>query len=246
MAGSLFASSHISLQLWFYAILHYANSPESLSSTFLARQLGVSAPTAIRVASQIRLHLAVLDEGQLLGRKDRPVCVRLVKLLRVVNKTKGSQNSVQILLMSDGSRVEATPVIYPRAQNLRPHISAKVVIGSRIITDCFWTFRTLTNYGGQKSWLEFDPDHYATSHASENMNHGYFQYLNLSFADTFRGVALDNIWLYLKEYEFRYNRRNRSAETFWDMVSQFPRLDTASIERVKQASFIARGNGSGR
>lgn len=64
------------------------------------------------------------------------------------------------------------------------------------------------------------------------------QYFNLSFSNQFRGVTLEKAWLYLKEYEFRYNRRTRSGETFNDVVSGFPRFDQTSIERMRATHFI--------
>jgi hypothetical protein len=64
------------------------------------------------------------------------------------------------------------------------------------------------------------------------------QYLNLSFSNQFRGVSLENAWLYFKEYEFRYNRRSRSADTFKDLISGFPSFDDRSLQQIKAANFI--------
>jgi hypothetical protein len=238
MAGTAFTRSRISLQLWFYAMLHFANSSEGISSRFLARQLGVSVPTALRVSQRIRAHLAAIDEGRLIGAVGETVVARLAKILRVANTCRHVQNSATVLLLCDATQVRATVVSRPSQRCLRMIIGKQVLPGSRVITDCYWTFRVLKNYSSGRPIAEFFPNYFMDRPPNENLNHGFLQYLNLSFADQFRGVTLDRAWLYLKEYEFRYNRRTRSADTFIDMTSWFPPLDEESVRRIRAASFV--------
>lgn len=238
MTGLVFSRSHIPLQLWFYAMLHFANSPESIATPFLARQLGISEPTAFRVATRIRYHLAAIDEGQRLGAVDGIVIARLTKVLRIVNKQINSQNSAMVLLLSDGARVDATVVVKPRLVSLRPVIARKCHPAARIVTDCYWTWRALSSYGSKRPVAEFIPDFYFAKPPEENRIHGFLQYFHLSFSNQFRGVSIGNSWLYFKEYEFRYNRRAMSGTTFWDMVGEFPLLDSSALERLKRSSFV--------
>lgn len=238
MARTVFSRSRISLQLWFYAMLHFANSSEGIASPFLARQLGVSEPTAFRINEQIRAHMAAIDEGRLIGGAGDTVMIRLAKILRVTNTRRNVQNSTTVLLVCDAMRVRATVVSRPSQRCLRSIIGKQVRLGSRLVTDCFWSFRVLSNYSSGRPIAEFVPDYFIDRLPQENLIHGFWQYLNLSFADQFRGVSIDKAWLYLKEYEFRYNRRTRSAETFSDMTSRFPLLDQESLRRIKAASFV--------
>ena len=238
MAGVVFSHSHIALQLWFYAMLHFANSAEGMAGAYLARQLGVSIPTAFRVAQRIRAHMGSLDAGSLLGGPGETVVIRLVKVLRITNPLRNVPNRAAVLLLSDLKRVNSTVVVRPRQKNLRTVITAKTHPLSRLVTDCYWTFRALSNYSSGQPIAEHIPDYYNDRPGCENLNHGFMQYVHLSFADQFRGVSLENAWLYFKEYEFRYNRRSHSAETFKDLVSAFPSFDAHSLMRLRAANFI--------
>lgn len=155
MAGVIFSNSHIPLQLWFYAMLHFVNSPESISSSFLARQFGVSEPTGYRVGQRIRLHMAALDEQSLLGAAHEPVIARLTKVLCITNPHKNTQNSALIFLLCDRSSVNSTIVIRPSQKNLRAIVRSKSHPLSRIITDCYWTYRALRNYSSGQPIAEY-------------------------------------------------------------------------------------------
>lgn len=238
MAGVVFSRSRIPLQLWFYAMLHFANSSEGVAGPFLARQLEVCLPTALRTAERIRWHMAALEARRPLGTQGGPVVVRLTKVKRIINFQRNKPNAAAVLLLCDRNSVDATVVAQPRQKNLRAVIAAKVNPGSHLITDCHSTFRVLSNYSSGRPIAAFIPDYYGDRPGFEDLNHGFMQYLNLSFADQFRGVSLENAWLYLKEYQFRYNRRNRSADTFKDLVSEFPSFDEQSLKLIKEANFI--------
>jgi hypothetical protein len=238
MAGTAFSRSRVPLQLWFYAMLHFANSAEGMVSPFLARQLGISEPTAFRMGQRIRAHMAAIDERCLIGGAGKTVAARLVKILRVTNTRKNVQNSTNVLLLSDATRVRATIISRPSQRSLRAIIDRQVRPRSRLVTDCLWSFRVLKNYSSGRPIAEFIPDYFMDRPPHENLNHGFSQYLNLSFADQYRGVTLDKAWLYIKDYEFRYNRRARSAETFREMTSSFPLLDKKSLCRIRAASFV--------
>lgn len=238
MSGVVFSRSRIGLQLWFYAMLYFCNSPEGIAAPFLARQLGISGPTAFRMSQRIRLHMAMLDQDYQLGGVGKVVNIRIFKILRIINDRRNLQNSAMALLLSDGLRVNSTVIVRPRQKNVMQVISNKVDQASDLITDCYWTFRVLKNYSSGRTTVQFLPEYFHTHPASENLLHGFMQYFNLSFADQFRGVSLENAWLYLKEYEFRYNRRSHSRDTLQDLISRFPTFNQHSLKLTKAAHFV--------
>jgi transposase-like protein len=190
------------------------------------------------MGQRIRAHMAAIDERCLIGGAGKMVAAKLVKILRITNTRRNVQNSATVLLLSDANRVRATVVSRPSQKCLRAIIGKQVRSRSRLMTDCFWSFRVLSNYSSGRPIAEFVPDYFIDRPPHENLNHGFRQYLNLSFADQYRGVSLEKAWLYLKDYEFRYNRRTRSAETFREMTSSFPLLDEKSLRRIRAASFV--------
>lgn len=238
MTGVFFSRSHIPPQLWFYAMLHFANSSGGVSSPFLARQMGVSLPSAYRVSKRIRAHMAAIDEKCLLGAKGETVIVRISKILNINNNRKNVQNSATLLLMCDKYRVNSTIIMKPTQRRLRILIKNKTNHGSRIVTDCYRSSRILNNYSNKRPLADFSPNYYSDKSPSENLNHGFLQYFNLSFRDQFKGVTLEKAWLYLKEYEFRYNRRRRSGHIYSDMISRFPLIGEEGFARLQGANFI--------
>ena len=53
---------------------------------------------------------------------------------------------------------------------------------------------------------------------------GFLSYFLWPFQTHHKYASRAHLWLYLGEFLFRYNRRNRSAQTYWDMISAFPDL----------------------
>ena len=238
MSGVVFSRSRIPLQLWFYAMLHFANSPEGRSAGFLARQLGVSLPTGFRICTRIRWHMAQIDRAKTLGQPNQDVMANIVTVRRILNNRKNCANSASILLLSDSARVNSTVLGERQLKNVKEIVKKKVNPDSNLVSDCYWTSRFFSNYGKQRSLVNFTPDYFFKNLHIRNLNHGFMQYFNLSFADQFRGVSLQNAWLYFKEYEFRFNRRDVSETTFWELVNNFPTFEEDQMEQVRNDNFL--------
>jgi hypothetical protein len=237
-ADTLFARTKVPLQLWFYALLCFADSPESVGGSFLERQLGITQPTAFRMGWRIRAHMAAIDIDAPLGSPGTPVMAHLFKVRRIVNNLRNVQNSAIIFALSDGTMVNSTVVIKPTQKKLRQIINQKVTVHRNIITTCYYTHRILKNYSSGKEISEYHPTYFLDNPEKNDDLHGFIQYFRKSFFDQFRGVSLANAWLYFKEYEFRYNRRKRSHETFNDLISSFPLFSSENMARWKARSFV--------
>lgn len=61
MVGTPFGRSHIPLQKWFYALYLFTTTRHGVPAKELQRQLGVSYPTAFRMAHKIREYMGSLD-----------------------------------------------------------------------------------------------------------------------------------------------------------------------------------------
>jgi hypothetical protein len=57
---------------------------------------------------------------------------------------------------------------------------------------------------------------------------GFQSYFLWPFQTHHKYASRAHVWLYLSEFLFRYNRRHRSAQTYWDMISAFPDLTMRS------------------
>jgi predicted RNA-binding Zn-ribbon protein involved in translation (DUF1610 family) len=67
MQGTIFQDTHTPLAKWFYAIYLFTTTRHGVPAKELQRQLGVSYPTAFRMAHLIRQHMARTDGDPSLG-----------------------------------------------------------------------------------------------------------------------------------------------------------------------------------
>jgi transposase len=67
MQGTIFQDSHTPLTKWFYALYLFTTTRHGVPAKELQRQLGVSYPTALRMAHLIRVHMAKTDGNPMLG-----------------------------------------------------------------------------------------------------------------------------------------------------------------------------------
>lgn len=239
MMNTVFERTKVPLQLWFYAMLCFTNSAEGMSSRYLARQIGVSEPTAFHMGHRIRAQMAAVDRHRQIGGVGKKVFIRIAKMLNVRNFQKNSPNRVYLLIISDDQRVTCAALRKPRRGRLSKLLNLKTVHGSQIETDCIFTYRSLNSYGSSRDVAKFSPNILGVAKSRITLNHGLLQYINLSFHDEYKGVDLEKSWLYFKEYEYRYNRRKNYSGAFWDLLSDFSSLDAENFAKLKLQNFIS-------
>ncbi|NCP12694.1 MAG: hypothetical protein GW858_00850 [Sphingomonadales bacterium] len=222
-ADTLLNGTRIPLQLWFYAMLHFTNSSHGLSRTFIHRHLGIAQYNAFRMCRQIRYQMAALDDSAILGGHDRPVFVRLEKVSPIVRQTKGKHAYARVMIANDGSAVRTVVITKSNPNFVRDALRSKAHPDSPIVTDCTSTFGLLSD--STSKWkIRYHPRILELYPELWQQNYGFLKYFLLMLRTQHKGVSHHRLWLYLKEAEFRYSRRQRSHETFWDLVAQFPIL----------------------
>lgn len=227
-AGSIFHKTRISLRLWLYAILHFSNSAEGVNSLFLARHLGICNKASFGMARAIRLNLAAIDQGQRIGRPGEPVLVLLDRVRCVRASVSGAPRGANIFLISDAASVQATVITRRRQHLLRRIITDKTVEGVIPITNCYLTYRALSEFGTRRPAVEFVPSYGGADEPDCDLNKGFLTYARTPLRHHYRRVDHSHLWTYLKEFEFRFNRRHRSQEIFRDAISEFPDLNAVS------------------
>lgn len=234
MANTIFHATKLPLQLWMYAMLHFANSNEGVNAIFLSRHLGITTANAFRMAQRIRLHLASLDEGKKLGSPNRPVVFRLETVLHIHSKTNIYRKKTRILCATDGQRVTAVVIHKPRRHHIRKAIGIMADKNSIKITDCHQTFLASSSWGIRKPTFLYKPAYFLENEHTSDRIQGFCNYFKPHFADNHRRISLQHLWLYIKESEFKYNRRYNSRNSFWDMLERFPEISPGSIHLMKK------------
>ncbi|MDF1835816.1 MAG: transposase [Alteraurantiacibacter sp. bin_em_oilr2.035] len=231
-SGTLVAHSLIRLKIWFYAMLHFANSAEGVNSRFIGRHLGLSPDKAYKLGTRIRMHLAAIDQPAKVGVAGETVLVRLVPLQGLNVSVLGGQNKATAFFVADDRRVLSTVVGRARRSTLRQAIQRKVTAGAIPITDCSKTYSALSASHSRKPIAELVSPNFLAETGQLDTIFSFVNYMSKPMRNNYRRVAKDYLWRYLKEFEFKYNRRYTSERIFWDMVSQFPAVTPQSQAKL--------------
>lgn len=232
-SGTLLDQSRIPAQLWFYMMLHLANSHESVNGYFVQRHLGISLKAAQRMLKRVRLHLAALDQDGLASGHGETVEVRLERLRGAWNPTRPSYNRTNVLFIARGALIDFVVVNLYKPHRLRGILECKLPGTYRIVTNCERTARLISNYRPSTSSAAFVPP--GDSSGGVDTILSFLHYFRRGWRLQHQNVHASQLWLYLSEYRFRYNRRSRSRETFRDMVSSFPSIDPLVASQLRQA-----------
>lgn len=223
LAGTLFHATKLPLRLWFYAILHFANSREGVTVGFLQRQLGISYLAAFRMAHRIRMHMAALERATRHPAPGVQVHVRLETLHRVRSSTS-QRHTANVLFAATQERLDCTVVSAPRRHSVRAAVLDLMPGHGTLLTSCYRTSRVMAAYGGRHPLASFVPTYFLDHDEQIDRITGFLSYFREPFNNLYKHVSREHLWLYLKEFQFRYNRRHRSRDTYWDMVGAFPVL----------------------
>ncbi|MFG5382825.1 IS1595 family transposase [Yoonia sp. R2-816] len=225
MVGSIFEKSRTPLQLWFYAIFLFTTSKHGVSGKELQRQLGVTYKTAWRMAALIREHMAAIDGDEPVGGTGEVVEVDETFYGGVTSGLDWRERKAVVMGMMERHGDVILKVIPDQSKvTLRSAVRENVEIGSELHTD------ELRAY--QKSFLPTEYTHKTVNHSegeyatpegvSTNQIESFFNHLKKSIAGTHTSVSHKHLERYVKEFEYRFNRRMRPEAMLSELLSRFP------------------------
>ncbi|WP_339639363.1 IS1595 family transposase [uncultured Sulfitobacter sp.] len=227
MVGSIFEKSRTPLQLWFYAIFLFTTSKHGVSGKELERQLGVTYKTAWRMAKLIREHMAEVDGEAPLGGSGKVV---EVDETFVGGKTTGmdwrKRKTVVMGMLERGGDVMLKVVPDQTRSSLIPHINANVSAGTEVHTDELSAYNKAipvdryTHKRVNHSQDEYVGPNGETTNSIEN----FFGHLKRSLKGTHNNVSPKYLEAYVKEFEYRFNRRTTPEVMLDELLSRFPEL----------------------
>ena len=224
-AGTFMHRSHTPLHKWFYAINLFTSSRHGVPAKELQRQLGVSYPTAWRMGHLIREHMADTDGEWPLGGPGGGDIEADETYVGGKAKGKGrgytgNKTVVFGMLERDGD-VMTKVVPNVRKKTLQPIIKANVTKGSTVHTDELKSYTGLEKAGYEHETVNHGAGEYVNGDSHVNGMEGYWARLKLSIRGTHVHVSGKHLEKYAKEFEYRYNRRQRPETMFAELVSQF-------------------------
>lgn len=233
LGNTIFHKTQIPLQLWFYTMLHFANSAEGVDVPFLSRHLGISYNSSFNLAKRIRLHMASLEYERRIGSAGKAVQVNVINLPNV-HRTGARRIAGKLLIVSDGQAVVVTVIARARRHIIRGVLGRWCHPGSTYFTTCYETLRVSSEFGTRAPLLRYSMEKADPHIGWFDAIPSFLSYALRPLRDHHRRIDHSNLWRYLVEAQFRFNRRHRSNQIFTDMISQFNTIrsdDVSIIER---------------
>ena len=223
-AGTFMHRTHLPLHKWFYAMHLFAVSRNGVAAKELERALEISYPTAWRMAHKIREHMAETDGEWPLGGPggDVEADETYVGGHRPGKPGRGAGGKTVVFgMLERGGDVMAQVVPNVAKRTLYPIITENIVSGSTVHTDEFGTYRQLDREGYKHKTVSHKLGEYVNGDCHVNGLEGFWARLKLSIRGTHVHVSRKHLQKYVKEFEYRYNRRQRPTTIFSDLVSNF-------------------------
>ena len=219
MVGTPFHKSHTPLQKWFYAMYLFTTTRHGVPAKELQRQLGVSYPTAFRMAHLIRDYMGKVDgEPPLTGHVE--VDETYVGGKRAGKRGRGAAGKTVVFgILEREGEIYTSVVRNASGKSLIPHIEAQVPKGTRISSDEWLPYRVLTGLGYEHTTVDHGCKQWADGDTHVNTLEAFWSMLKRSIRGTHIHVSRQHLPKYLGEFEFRYNRRKRPETMFADLVA---------------------------
>ena len=224
--GTLFQNTHLSLQLWFFAIYLFSVSRHGVPAKELERQLGIPYKTAWRMAKQIRDHMAFVDGDEPLS-GDVEVDETYMGGKGKGIKSRNRRHKTVLLGMLDRDGDIITEVIpNVRRSTLHPLIEKNIEKGSTVHTDEWISYKGIDSKGYIHKTVNHAAEQYATPESHVNTIEGYWSRLKQSIRGTHVHVSPKHLSSYAGEFEYRYNSRKNPEKMLPELLGTFPKPDT--------------------
>ena len=223
-AGTYMHRTRLPLHKWFLAIYLFSTSRHGVAAKELERQLGVSYPTAWRITHLIRLHMADTDGEWPLGGPGSDVEADETYVGgRAKGKGRGyrANKTVVFGMIERGGDLMAKVVPNVRRRTLEPIIHANVKRESTVHTDELRSYLSLSRAGYRHESVNHGAGEYVRGNSHVNAVEGFWARLKLSIRGTHVHVSRKHLQSYVKEFEYRYNRRKHPETMFDELVASF-------------------------
>ena len=223
MQGTIFRDSHTPLAKWFYAVYLFTTTRHGVPAKELQRQLGVSYPTAFRMAHLIREHMAGVDGDPPLSghiEVDETYVGGVRKGTHSSGRSTKSKTAVFGMLQRGGN-VMTRIVPNVKMSTLKGHIAANVEKNSTVSSDEFKSYTNLSAMGYTHGAVNHSAEKWVDGVHHTNSLEGFWSQIKRSIRGTHVHVSRKYLAKYLGEFEFRYNLRHSPETMFLRLILSF-------------------------
>jgi transposase-like protein len=231
-AGTIFASTHLPLRLWFRAMYHLTQSKQGISSIELGRRLGVRQTTAWTIKHKLAQVMMQRDASkQLSGR------VELDDAYLGGERSGGKRGRGAPGKTPFVAAVETTPAGKPvrlkrrRVARFCSHSISGFAKRSldpacEVVSDGLACFAAVTDAGCSHQVVKTGSGPAAARTPAFNWVNTALGNIKAAIVGTYRAIEQKHVPRYLAEFEYRFNRRYNLAammpRLLWAMVRTTP------------------------
>jgi len=228
IAGTIFASTHLPLRLWFRAMYHLTQSKQGISSIELGRRLGVTQTTAWKIKHKLAQVMMERDASkQLSGR------VELDDAYLGGERSGGKRGRGAAGKTPFVAAVETTPEGKPVRLKLRRVSSfcnralsgfAKRSLDPvcEVVSDGLACFGAVADAGCAHQVIKTGSGAAAARTPAFKWVNTALGNIKAAIVGTYRAIDQKHVPRYLAEFEYRFNRR-------YDLGAMMPRLTRAGV-----------------
>ncbi|MEO0419825.1 MAG: IS1595 family transposase [Pseudomonadota bacterium] len=222
--GTPFEKTRTPLQLWFYAIHLFTTTRHGVSAKELERQLGVTYKTAWRMAKLIREHMADVDGDTPIGGPFKTVEIDETFVGGHRRNGQGGKGKTVVFgMLEKGGDVVTEVVTDRKSGTLLPHVVKHVQAHSEVHTDEHRAYGGLSTIKGywHKQVNHSEGQYVSGTGTTVNAIESFWSHLKRSIQGTHTSVSPKYLGTYTKEFEYRFNRRNRPETMLPELLSTF-------------------------
>lgn len=244
-SGTIFHRSHLDLTLWFLSIYLFAQDKGGASASRLAKQVGMSYPTAWFVLQRLRVAMQTRDENLTLAgyiELDEAFFGGRTKSKR--NRKPPSTNKKMVLVLVESEGIQAGNLVMKVVESaqydhLKQIIQQKVESepGGQWFRSDAWGAHHVVIQFGHRIKMSFIP-------ASEQDRELPCVSLAVSlakrfFKGTYHNFCKTHIQRYLDEFCYRWNRRHLFSQLPMHLLTACVLMDAVPYSVVKVAGKAA-------
>ena len=228
IAGTIFASTHLPLRLWFCAMYHLPQSKQGISSVELGRRLGVKQFTAWKMKHKL---------GQVMMERD--ACKRLTGRVEMDDADVGGERSGGKRGRGAPGKTPFVAAVETTADGKPVHLKVRRVIGfcnhaisgfartsldpkCEVVSDRLACFGALTDAGCKHQAIKTGSGPAAARTPAFKLVNTALGNIKAAIVRTYRAIHEKHVPRYLAEFEYRFNRR-------YDLAAMLPRLTWAAV-----------------
>ena len=263
-AGTVFHRTRTDLPKWFLAAYLMGRDKRGVSAKFLQRELGIAYQTAWTMAHKLRHGLSEdparplrgfleADETFIGGRgdpdspgrstknPDKSLVVAAVEKVPAPKEKRGHAVKRQHGFFAGDARIAVLPAA--NGAELGAFVKANVAAGSHLLTDGFAGYRSQeADLGAHLKHTPIIQDQGANAAEFFPIIHTLFSNIKAWLAGTHHGVSAKHLPRYLREWSYRFNRRNLHDGLDGYLIRRAVECATITYDQLKSGLMPAGAN----